>query len=74
MKVVAAVPAGKPATLPASVPRRKELAGWVRRDRLETPFANSRYFFLPTGHPDVQLIGFYCNVFFIDTYDVIQTK
>jgi nitroreductase len=42
MKIVAAVPVGRPATLPASVPRRKELADCVRRDRLGTPFANSR--------------------------------
>jgi len=42
MKVVAAVPVGRPATLPASVPGRKELADCVHRDRLGTPFANSR--------------------------------
>jgi nitroreductase len=42
MKVAATVPVGRPATLPASVPRRKELADCVHRDRLGTPFANSR--------------------------------
>jgi len=42
MKVLAAVPVGRPATLSASVPRRKELADCVHRDRLGIPFANSR--------------------------------
>ena len=41
MKIVAAVPVGKPATLPASVPHRKERADCVHRDPLGTPFANS---------------------------------
>jgi len=40
MKVVAAVPVCRPATLPALVPHRKEIAACVLRDRLETPFAN----------------------------------
>ena len=42
MKVLAVVPVCRPATLPAPVPRRRELAACVHRDRLGTPFANSR--------------------------------